>query len=80
MKKILIFSLGLFIFGCDRANKKTETQNATSTTTEEQSVEKGAGTEISPQLVGVQDSAKRLKVDTINSPEKAHSKEAQDTP
>lgn len=62
MKKIVLIAFVLFIFGCKKSDK----------TIEDQSVEIGSGTEISPNVVGVQDSAVRLKVDTISSAEEAH--------
>ena len=71
MKNILLLATGLLFFGCEKANRTTETETKTTKTTTHKSVEKGAGTEISPQLEGLEDSASRLKVDTINSAKEA---------
>jgi hypothetical protein len=67
MKKIVLIAFVLFIFGCKKSDKTIEEQR----TIEDQSVEIGSGTEISPQVVGVEDSAKRLEVDTISSAKEA---------
>ena len=73
MNKILLLAFSLLLFSCD---KKTQTHKTrTSETTANESVEMGSGTEISPQLEGVQDSAKRLEVDTISSAEEARERE-----
>jgi len=70
MKKTLLLASGLLFFGCENANRTTEQETTTQTQTHtDESVEIGAGTEISPQLEGVEDSAARLEVDTVsNSP------------
>ena len=54
MNRILLLAVGLILIGC---NKERATGN----------LEEGSGTEISPQLKGVEDTAARLKVDTISS-------------
>ena len=67
MKKILLLATGLLVFGCE--TQRTETTRTTTTETNpDESVEIGAGTEISPQLEGIEDSASRLKVDPISAP------------
>jgi hypothetical protein len=65
MNRILLLVLGLLIFGCDQ-KKQPKNQENPETQTEE-SVEIGAGSEISPQLEGVADSATRMKVDPVSS-------------
>ena len=72
MNRILLVTLGLLFFGCDKASKKSENsennpagiENTSSEDNSTNSVQEGAGTEISPQLEGIDDSASRLKVDT----------------
>ena len=79
MNRILLVTLGLLIFGCDNASKTSENSdnnsagvgNTSSEDNSTESVQEGAGTEISPQLEGINDSAARLKVDTVNSTQKA---------
>jgi hypothetical protein len=75
MNRILLLALGLFIFGCDTSSGKRDTENNGTRTNTNESVQEGAGTEISPQLEGVEDSASRLKVDEIHSAEEAHDRE-----
>ncbi len=74
MKKLLFLATCLFFFSCEKNTRNSETHStethSTDTKTTE-SVEKGAGTEISPQLEGLEDSASRLKVDTISTAEDA---------
>ncbi|MFC5269789.1 hypothetical protein [Adhaeribacter terreus] len=65
MNRMLLLALGLFIFGCDNANHSTNSTGTENTPSE--SVQEGAGSEISPQLEGIQDSAVRLQVDTIST-------------
>jgi len=79
MNRILLVTLGLLIFGCDNASKKSENsennpagiENTSSDDNSTESVQESAGSEISPQLEGIEDSAARLKVDTVNSTQKA---------
>lgn len=74
MKKILLLALGLLFFGCDKSGRNSENAGANNSTSNDNptnSVQEGAGTEISPQLEGVADSASRLKVDTISSAQEA---------
>lgn len=69
MKKLTLLALSLVFFGCESSNKSetTTTENTSAETETTTSVEEGAGSEISPQLEGIEDSAARLKVDTISS-------------
>ncbi|MBC5774732.1 hypothetical protein H8S95_11715 [Pontibacter sp. KCTC 32443] len=61
MKKLLIISLGLFIFGCN-SNTGNDDEHATS----EENIEVGSGEEVSPQLETTRDSAS-MEVDTVSS-------------
>ena len=74
MKNILLLATGLLIFGCENSNRTTESETNSETISDE-SVEKGAGSEISPQLEGINDSAVRLNVDTISSSPEAQKTE-----
>ncbi|MBK0402411.1 hypothetical protein I5M27_05405 [Adhaeribacter sp. BT258] len=78
MNRIFLLAFGLLVFGCDNAQKNSETsenaagvENTSSEDNSNQSVQEGAGSEISPQLEGIEDSATRLKVDTISSSQDA---------
>ena len=69
MKKVLLLATGILFLGCE-STTRTETDATETTvdeTTSDESVTEGAGSEISPQLEGIEDSAARLKVDTISS-------------
>ena len=78
MDRILLMTLGLLVFGCDNASKKSENpdtnsagiENTSSEDNSTESVQEGAGSEISPQLEGINDSATRLKVDTAGQENK----------
>ncbi|QHL86365.1 hypothetical protein GU926_02465 [Nibribacter ruber] len=65
MKKVLMVATVLLGFGCGDSNTTTTRQTTQDMATDE-SVEIGAGDEISPQLEGDDDSA-RLRVDTVTS-------------
>jgi hypothetical protein len=75
MNKVLLLAVGLSFYGCDNAARNSENpentgaggENINSENNAAESVQEGAGSEISPQLEGIEDSAARLKVDTINS-------------
>ena len=74
MRKVLLLSIGLIFFGCESTtrNETTETtETNVNETNSDESVAEGSGSEISPQLEGIEDSAARLKVDTINSAQEA---------
>lgn len=63
MKKLLIIGIGFFAFACSDANNSETNTDATTT---DESVEIGSGEEISPQLEGLEDTA-RLEVDTLSN-------------
>lgn len=77
MNKVLLLALGLLFFGCDKASRNNEhsgntTAGVHNTTSENHAagnVQEGSGTEISPQLEGVKDSASRLEVEEVHSAE-----------
>jgi hypothetical protein len=75
MNRILLLALGLLLFGCDTPNQTKENESSNAETIKDESVEIGSGNEISPQLEGVEDSATRMKVDTINSANEARERE-----
>lgn len=62
MKKLLIIGIGFFAFACGDANNTGTNTDATT----DESVEIGSGEEISPQLEGLEDTA-RLEVDTLSN-------------
>jgi hypothetical protein len=74
MKKVLIILLAVFAFACSKAENKSEDTNRDIGAVNE-SVEKGAGEEISPQLEIDSDTARDLKVDTISSAQEEHQRQ-----
>jgi len=68
MKKLLIILLGTFAFACGNTDNDAGNINGDATTIDE-SVDKGAGEEISPQLKFESDSNENFEVDTVTSAE-----------
>ena len=72
MKKLLIILPGTFAFACGDAGNTTK-----DAATIEESVEKGTGEEISPQLVADSDFMERFDVDTVSSSTEINEREQQ---
>ncbi len=70
MKKVLIVALGFLTFACGESGNTAG--NSNNGTNIDESVEKGAGNEVSPQLQTEGDSATRLEVDTVSSSTEAN--------
>lgn len=67
MKKVLLLATGILFLGCESTTRTNTTETEVNHSNTDESVTEGAGTEISPQLEGIEDSASRLKVDTISA-------------